>query len=120
MNTSNPADTIELTEQFVRLNLAWLHFLQAKALAEKLIAQPIDPLDLTLSPQIAGVIVTYAKSFVGNNGIGKLGEPFTNFTDQEMSDTHNLLINLRHKLYAHRDAQAVKSFTLHSSVSAEP
>jgi hypothetical protein len=33
-----------------------------------------------------------------------------------MSATHNLLINLRNKLYAHRDALDFKPFAFHSSV----
>jgi hypothetical protein len=120
MNVNKPPDIAKLTKQLLRLNLARLHFDQAKALAEKLIAQPIDPLDSTLSPQIASIVVTYARSFGENNGIGALPELFTNFTDNEMRETHGLLINLRNKLYAHRDALVSESFTLHSSVLVEP
>jgi hypothetical protein len=120
MSAIKPLDTAKLTKQLVRLNLARLHFNQAKALTEKIIAELTDPLDLTLSPQIAGVVVTYARSFGENDGIGTLPNLFTNFADTEMKETHDLLINLRNKLYAHRDALDSKLFTYHSSVLVEP
>jgi hypothetical protein len=54
MSVAKPPDVAKLINQLTRLALARLHFNQAKALAEKIIAELTDPLDLmTLSPQIA-------------------------------------------------------------------
>jgi hypothetical protein len=121
MSRTKSPDIVKLTKQLARLSLARLHFNQAKALAEKIIAELTDPLDLmTLSPQIAGVVVTYARSFGENSGIGALPNIFTNFSEAEMDAIHNLVINLRNKLYAHRDALDFKPFIFHSSVVVDP
>lgn len=63
------------------------------------------------APQMAGVVVTYAKNFVSAEGFGSLQEPFISFTDEAMRETHDKLIDARNKLYAHRDAHAARSFT---------
>jgi hypothetical protein len=44
-SAAKPPDVAKLAKQLTRLALARLHFNQAKALAEKIIAELTDPLD---------------------------------------------------------------------------
>jgi hypothetical protein len=105
------ARTEKILKEISRLNLARQDFLGVKALAEKFIANPIDPLDPIFRPCMAGIVTTYSRSFVRNDGLGPLGEPFISFDDESLKDTHAKLLRLRHKAYAHRDTLAVSSFT---------
>src|SRR5205823_1087801 len=56
-----------------------------------------------------GIVVTYARSFKSNLGIGSLGNAFATFPDAILADTHRKLLALRDAMYAHRDKS--KSFT---------
>ena len=100
-----------LARQFARLNIADLAFRQCKALAEHMIAEHLDATSLLFTPQMAGVVVTYAKNFVSADGIGPVPTLFGSFTDAALQDTHDKLMDARHKLYAHRDATAAQTFT---------
>ena len=104
----------------IRLVLARTAFAQTRALAESLAAASIDPESLTFSPQIAGVVVTYARSFTGGEGLGVLEEKFIKFDDVELQNMHSKLIDIRNKIYAHRDVDGVSAFTLDPSATAVP
>jgi hypothetical protein len=83
-------------------------------------AEHLDALSLLFTPQMAGVVVTYAKNFVSAEGFGSLQEPFTTFTDRSMQETHDKLRHFRNKLYAHRDATAAQSFIYDDVSSVVP
>jgi hypothetical protein len=106
-------DSAALLKRFVRLVLARQDFLAVRTLAEMLIAKPVVSEHLIFRPLMAGIVVTYARSFMSNVGIGRLDQPFRSFTDSTMANTHEKLLRCRDGLYAHRDAS--KSFTIHPS-----
>jgi hypothetical protein len=95
----------------LRLNLARQDFLGVKNLAETLMKNPLDPRDFVFRPYIAGIVTTYCRSFLRNDGIGPLGRAFRTFDDEALKDTHDKLLRLRHRAYAHRDALAASFFT---------
>ena len=100
-----------ILKNILRLNLARQDFLGVKLLAEQLVANPIDPLSPLFRPYMAGIVTTYARGFVRNDGIGRLDESFTNFSDGVLEDTHHKLLRLRHAAYAHRDASGAVLFS---------
>jgi hypothetical protein len=111
------------TLKFSRLHIADLSFRQVRALADQLTGSPIDPLALTLTPQMAGIVVTYAKNFVGANGFGPLTDLFpesAQFSDSNLAETHEKILEARHRLYAHRDAAAAAKFDYDNESQAEP
>jgi hypothetical protein len=95
---------------FKRLNLAGLCFDRAGALAKHILDTSPDPTQLLYSPMVAGVVVTYMRPFVSGNGLGPLPQDFSTFADTDLHDTHQRLVESRHKLYAHQDLQASTSF----------
>jgi len=111
MSAITPSVVTKILKKILRLNLARQDFEGVKALAERLIANPVDPLTPIFRPYMAGIVTTYARSFIRNDGIGRLEEPFTDFDDQVLKDTHAKLMRLRHAIYAHRDSSTVGSFT---------
>jgi hypothetical protein len=111
MNTIKHPNTEKILKEILRLNLARQDFLGVKALAESLVANPVDPLTPIFRPYMAGIVTTYARSFVRNDGIGRLEKPFTDFDDEALKDAHAKLLRLRHAAYAHRDTSTVRSFT---------
>lgn len=111
MSTTRQPNVEKILKEILRLNLARQDFLGVKALAESLVANPVDPLTPIFRPHMAGIVTTYARSFVRNDGIGRLEEPFTDFEDEALKDTHTKLLRLRHAAYAHRDTSTVGSFT---------
>jgi hypothetical protein len=95
---------------FKRLNLADLCFARAGGLAQHIIETQPDPLEWLYSPMIAGMVVTYMKPFVQADGLGVLPSSFSQFTDLVLGETHKLLAEARHKLYAHQDVMTASSF----------
>lgn len=116
MNT--PQGLRRIIKRLVRLNLARQDFLGSKMLAERLIASPVDPRDMIFRPLMAGIIVTYARAFQGNDGIGLLDDAFEKFSDPALSEIHKKVLQFRDKLYAHRDASDAAMFTRPTSSSA--
>ena len=108
--------------KFAKLNIADLSFRQVKALADELDSSNIDPLALTFAPQMAGIVVTYAKNFVSATGFGLITDDFPefgHFDDDDHAKTHERLMEARHKIYAHRDKRAAADFEYDDGVSAE-
>ena len=109
---NNKAPNIQaLARKFRHLIITDLAFRQCKALAEHMVAEHLDANSLLFTPQMTGVVVTYAKNFVEAEGFGSLQAPFLSFTDEALQETHDKIMDARHKLYAHRDATAAKDFT---------
>jgi hypothetical protein len=111
-------DPDKILKKILKLNLARQDFLGVKALAERLVANPVNPLNPIFRPCMAGIVTTYARSFVRNDGIGRLGVPFVDFEDDSLKETHVKLLRLRHRAYAHRDSLAVASLTKAAGDSA--
>jgi hypothetical protein len=111
MSAITPSAVTKILKKILRLNLARQDFEGVKALAEWLIANPVDPLTPIFRPCMAGIVTTYARSFIRNDGIGRLEELFTDFDDDFLKDTHAKLLRLRHAMYAHRDTSTLDSFT---------
>jgi len=112
-----PANRSGLVKKFLQLNLAREDFRAVKKLTEMFIAKPLAETDLMFRPIMAGIVVTYARSFKSNNGIGLLKEPFISFSDTVLAKTHETLLRCRNGLYAHRDIS--KSFTTDASNTVE-
>jgi hypothetical protein len=117
MNT--PPSLRQIIKRLVRLNLARQDFLGSKTLAERLVTNPVDPRDMMFRPLMAGIVVTYARAFRGNEGIGLLDDAFAKFPDATLTEIHKKLLQFRDKLYAHRDALDANVFTRHPSNSAD-
>jgi hypothetical protein len=86
------------------LACAELTFCEAQGLAEllKTIDHTKSPLFFT-SPMMAGVVVTYARNFTESSGMRVLSSDYSSFSDSDLQQTHNSLMDTRHKIYAHRD-----------------
>ena len=110
----------KVTRQFIKLNLASLAFTQVRNQAQHIIDSNFAQDSLLLTPHMAGLVVTYAKNFTESEGIGPLPKQYEEFTDSSLEHTHNMLIGSRHKLYAHRDFTAAKSFNYDDINDAEP
>lgn len=111
------------TLKFSRLHIAALSFRQVRALSDQLSTSSIDTSALTLTPQMAGIVETYAKNFVGATGFGALTDlfpEFAQFSDSGLEATHKKILEARHKLYAHRDALAAANFDYDNESEAEP
>lgn len=52
---------------------------------------------------MAGIIVTYAKPFTENKGVGQLNDKFSTFSTPDLRELHNELLNSRNQLYGHQD-----------------
>lgn len=103
-------DIAKLTKLFAKLSIADLAFRQVRALSEHMIQLSPDPLELIFTPQMGGIVVTYAKNFVSSDGMGPLPNHFNTVAQPDLQETHDKLIEARHRLYAHRDLLAAKSF----------
>ena len=57
---------------------------------------------------MSGIIVSYARPFTRNDGLGELEELFTKFEKKGHEVDHQNLITLRHKVFGHRDEQWAK------------
>ena len=55
---------------------------------------------------MAGVVVSYVRPFLRNDGVGSLPGKFSKFgKDEPFGKYHDILIEARHWVYAHRDNQ---------------
>lgn len=50
-----------------------------------------------------GVVVAYARSFTQNKGVSALDPKFRRFTSKRDQSLHDRLIEMRHRLHAHKD-----------------
>jgi hypothetical protein len=50
-----------------------------------------------------GVVVAYARSFTQNKGVSAIDAKFKRFNSQWRQALHDRLIEIRHRLYAHKD-----------------
>ena len=50
-----------------------------------------------------GVVVSYARSFGGNQGVSSLPKEFREFPDKDMQTQHDKLLEFRDLTFAHRD-----------------
>jgi len=96
-------------KQFAKMVIADLAFKQVVALSEHMMQCHFTARDPLFPPQMCGIAVTYSKNFVSGNDFGPLPERFRKFEDSTLADTHKRLIESRHKIYAHRDTEAVKT-----------
>ena len=110
----------ELPRRFSRLCIADLSFRQCKALSEHMLKEHLDVSCPAFSPQVAGIVVTYAKNFVAGAGFGPLGSSYGKFPEASLQETHDLLIEMRNKVYAHRDVLAAKTFKYEDSRRPDP
>lgn len=101
---------VKAGRQIKRLCIADVSFRQAGLLAQALIANGVDATNMTYTPMVAGMVITYAKNFVEGNEFGTLRSPFTDFQDQAMFEAHHTAMIVRHKVYAHRDVAAAREF----------
>jgi hypothetical protein len=69
---------------------------------EQEIKEPDHPL---YQPLMTSVCVMYGKPFTNNSGVGMLSEKLIKFDDKSLTDTHEILMDSRHKFYAHTDAE---------------
>lgn len=113
-------DLDKVSKELCRLNLASQDFRSVKAMADNLIANPVPWSDYRFRPFMAGIVVTYCRSFVRNDGIGPLGKKFATFDDEIMRVTHQRLKDMRNGVYGHRDREISKSFTRDALSTKEP
>jgi hypothetical protein len=69
---------------------------------ENEIKGPENPL---YQPLMTSVCVMYGKPFTNNSGVGMLSEKLVKFDDKSLTDAHEVLMDARHKFYAHTDAE---------------
>jgi hypothetical protein len=51
----------------------------------------------------AGVVVSYTRPFMSASGLGPLEKTLEEFPDDELTGTHRMLLETRHKITAHND-----------------
>lgn len=78
-------------------------FRQAKGAAQHVLDAKLEHDSLLFCPLITAVYVLYAKPFTRVDGVGRLGEEII---PAEHMDSHRQLLDHRHQIYAHRDADA--------------
>ncbi len=89
-----------------RLTLAQTAFRQAQALCEHMEQMKLEPHEEIASSMMAGIVVSYMRPFVRNDGIGHLPKNYSEFPEgSPFKNIHNTLLEARHWVYAHRDIQ---------------
>jgi len=89
-----------------RLTLAQTAFRQAKALCEHMEQLQLEPHQEIASAMMAGIVVSYVRPFVRNDGIGQLPKRYSEFENgSPFEKIHNTMLEARHWVYAHRDNQ---------------
>ncbi len=89
-----------------RLTFAQAAFKQAKALCEHMEKLKLEPHEEIASAMMAGIVVSYVRPFVRNDGIGHLPKRYSEFeSGSPFQKIHNTMIEARHWVYAHRDNQ---------------
>lgn len=96
-----------------RLALAHTAFSQAVELTAYLRTSRLIPQDDIYAGMLAGICISYARPFGSNEEVGTLSSEFSTFTKSpkpsEYQAVHNRLLEMRNKLFGHRDmAQVVK------------
>jgi hypothetical protein len=92
-----------------KLVIADVSFSQILALCHHMLEHHFKATDPLFPPQMCGLVVTYAKNFVSGTNFGPLPERFRKFNDETFAETHERLIEARHTIYAHRDAEAASN-----------
>jgi hypothetical protein len=64
------------------------------------------------TPLLSAIIVSYAKPFTDNQGLGVLKKHWRQFAHSKWAESHDRILKARHELYAHSDAQ-VRSIKIH-------
>ncbi len=85
-------------------------FKQAATLAGELMRGNLQTDNLTYSPKVAGIIITYAKNFFKSDGLMPLDQSFNDFKSLDMYQTHGTAIIVRDQIYAHSDVTAAQHF----------
>jgi len=89
-----------------RLTLAQTAFRQARALCEHMEQMTLGPHEEIASAMITGIVVSYVRPFVRNDGIGPLPKKYSEFLEgSPFKNIHNTMLEARHWVYAHRDNQ---------------
>jgi|SRR3989344_7020879 len=89
-----------------RLTLAQTAFRQARALCEHMEKLKLEPHEEIASAMMAGIVVSYVRPFVRNDGIGHLPRRYSEFEKgSPFEKIHNTMLEARHWVYAHRDHQ---------------
>lgn len=55
---------------------------------------------------LTGIIVSYYRSFVHNEGVSSLPSKFSEFKDKKLAHVHDRAKTLRNEMFAHRDVSA--------------
>ncbi len=89
-----------------RLTLAQTAFRQARALCQHMERLKLEPHEEIASAMMAGIVVSYVRPFVRNDGIGQLSKRYSEFEKgSPFEKIHNTMLEARHWVYAHRDNQ---------------
>ena len=87
-----------------RLTLAQTAFRQARRLCEHMESLEIDTKDELASSMMSGIVVSYVRPFLRSDGVGSLPKKYSTFEeDPGFERYHNILMEARHWVYAHRD-----------------
>lgn len=87
-----------------RLTLAQTAFRQARSLCEHMEQMKIESSEEIASAMMAGIVVSYVRPFVRNDGIGPLPKKYSEFEEgSPYKRIHNIMLEARHWVYAHRD-----------------
>jgi hypothetical protein len=89
-----------------RFTLAQTAFRQARALCEHMEKLKLGPHEEIASAMMAGIVVSYVRPFVRNDGIGHLPKRYSEFEKgSPFESIHKTMLEARHWVYAHRDNQ---------------
>ncbi len=87
-----------------RLTLAQTAFRQARFLCEHMEQAKVESHEEIASAMMAGIVVSYVRPFIRNDGIGPLPRKYSEFEEgSPYKGIHNTMLEARHWVYAHRD-----------------
>lgn len=92
--------------QLYRHILAHSDITAALTFTKHLLEEKMELADKRYFPFCDAIIITYARPFTDNEGLGALPGKWNRFTNSRLQDTHNDLLSLRHSTVAHSDKSA--------------
>src|SRR6266478_6583019 len=92
----------------------------ARELSEWMLNHPGEYTDSCRRSLDAGVMITYARPFGENQGLGALPEKFSKFADSGLGRFHKKMIDARNYIAAHNDRINLNSLLSDEALQGDP
>jgi hypothetical protein len=111
-----PDQQQKVARQIARLAVASDCFQQCLSLLKHIQELNLDEDSDIWAPMFAGVVTTYARSFISAEGLGPLAASYSKFPDTRLDSAHKKMIEARNMFYAHQDITHSKKHSKSSTV----